>query len=47
MQNKNTSTALEILALLQNFPSETIIFLDIDDTIITPKLTPFRTPSYN
>ncbi|MCC8377715.1 MAG: hypothetical protein LN567_04970 [Rickettsia endosymbiont of Graphium doson] len=41
------SSALEILELIKNIPAEALIFLDVDDTIITPKSVTFRKPPYN
>lgn len=37
----------EILAQLQHMPEHTIIFVDIDDTVITPVSKTFRSPPYN
>ncbi len=36
-------SATEVFTIVENFPQETIIFLDVDDTLITPKSTSFRT----
>ncbi|WP_419234726.1 DUF2608 domain-containing protein [Rickettsia endosymbiont of Nabis limbatus] len=41
------SSALEILELLKTTPAEASIFLDVDDTIITPQSVTFRKPPYN
>ncbi|HJD55854.1 MAG TPA: DUF2608 domain-containing protein [Rickettsia endosymbiont of Pyrocoelia pectoralis] len=41
------SSAAEILNIISNLPPETVIFLDVDDTIITPKSVTFREPPYN
>lgn len=41
------SSASEILELIKNIPAEALIFLDVDDTIITPKSVTFRKPPYN
>lgn len=35
----------EVKALLANVPKETVIFLDVDDTLITPQSNLFRTTS--
>ncbi|KJV92309.1 DUF2608 domain-containing protein [Rickettsia bellii] len=41
------SSASEILELIKNITAEALIFLDVDDTIITPKSVTFRKPPYN
>lgn len=41
------SSASKILKLIKNIPAEALIFLDVDDTIITPKSVTFRKPPYN
>ncbi|MGI4752576.1 MAG: hypothetical protein ACRYE8_02465 [Janthinobacterium lividum] len=41
------SSASEIPELIKNIPAEALIFLDVDDTIITPKSVTFRKPPYN
>lgn len=41
------SSASEILELIKNIPAEALIFLDVDDTVITPKSVTFRKPPYN
>lgn len=41
------SSALEILKLIKNIPAGASIFIDVDDTIITPKSVTFRSPPYN
>ncbi|HJD67316.1 MAG TPA: DUF2608 domain-containing protein [Rickettsia endosymbiont of Bembidion lapponicum] len=41
------SSASEILELIKNIPTNALIFLDIDDTIITPESVTFRKPPYN
>ena len=40
-------SASEVLFLSVNFPSNSIIFIDIDDTIITPASKTFRTPGFS
>lgn len=37
----------EILSLLKPLPSSTLVFIDIDDTIITPQSITFRAAPYN
>ena len=50
--SKNTSklliarTALEVETFITNLPSKPLVFLDIDDTIITPISKTFRTEPY-
>lgn len=41
------SSTSEIATLLQNISHDTVIFIDIDDTIITPLSNTFRAPPYN
>jgi len=41
------SSALEIFELIKTIPAEASIFLDVDDTIITPKSVTFRSPPFN
>lgn len=41
------SSALEILDLINNIPTNALIFLDVDDTIMTPKSITFRKPPFN
>lgn len=41
------SSTSEIDLLLKNIKPDTVIFIDIDDTIITPLSTTFRAPPYN
>jgi hypothetical protein len=40
-------TANEVLDYTSNLPKNTIIFVDIDDTIITPVSKTFRKPPFN
>src|SRR5579872_3560010 len=40
-------TATEVMDCLSNIPQNAIIFMDIDDTIITPVSKTFRKPPYN
>ena len=52
MHNNNFSfpiafLASEILDLIKNVPTNALIFLDVDDTIITPESVTFRKPPYN
>ncbi|XVN42105.1 MAG: DUF2608 domain-containing protein [Candidatus Rickettsia vulgarisii] len=39
--------AQDILSHVKNLPNNTIIFVDVDGTIITPSSKTFRTPPYN
>ncbi|MES2215105.1 MAG: hypothetical protein V4485_03690, partial [Pseudomonadota bacterium] len=39
---KQAHTATEVLEYVKDLPSDAVIFLDIDDTIITPKSKAFR-----
>lgn len=41
-----TKTAREVLENIQNIPKDAVIFLDIDDTIITPISKTFRVDPY-
>jgi len=40
-------TVDEVLKHLQGVPADAVVFLDIDDTVITPVSTTFRAPPYN
>lgn len=40
-------TAFEVKEAIKHLPQDTIILVDIDDTIITPKSTTFRARPYN
>ena len=43
----NINSAYEILDIAKNLPDNTVFFLDVDDTIITPKSKTFRKAPYN
>lgn len=44
---KHADTASQVFEYIKNLPQDTIIFLDIDDTIITPKSKAFRAGNQN
>ena len=41
------SSANEVLSHINNLSAEPTVFIDVDDTIITPKSYSFRSPPYN